>query len=202
MTTKSRFVIVISSIVFGILSSVSALAQVPTAGLNDSQTAIKVAIVNMQDAITNTDEGKKELSVLEQKFAPRQEELRKASEEVEGLKKQLSTPDAKLTDDRRKNLVTTLETKQKIFQRNFEDFQMELQKSEQETVDRIGEKMMKIVEKYASAQGYTLVIDVSNPQSGVIWTKPSANITKELIAAYNSQFPVSAVGTKSGPGRP
>jgi len=200
--TKSRFVIVISSIVFGILSSVSVLAQVPTAGLNSSQAAMKVAIVNMQDAITSTDEGKKEWTALEQKFTPKEDELKKVSEEVEGLKKQLSTPDTKLTAEQRKNLANTLENKQKIFQRNYEDLQMEIQKSEQEAANRIGERMMKIVEKYAEAQGYTLVIDVSNPQTGIIWARPSANITKELIAAYNSQFPVSSVGTKPGSGRP
>ena len=200
MTAKSRIIIVVSSVAFGILSSISALAQVPTIG---SQSAsLKVAVVNMQVAIVNTDEGKKELTALEQRLMPKQEELKKANEEVEGLKKQLSTPDPKLTDDQRRNLANTLETKQRIFQRNFEDFQMEVQKSEQETVNRIGEKMMKIVEKYAASQGYTLVMDVSGPQSGVIWANPSANITKDLIAAYNSQFPVSAPSVKPGSGRP
>ena len=201
MTAKTRLMIVVFSVVFGILSSVSALAQVPV--ISGGQAAnVKVAIVNMQDAITNTDEGKKESLALEQKFTPRREELRKANEEVEGLKKQLAAPDSKMTDDQRKNLVNALETKHKIFQRNFEDFQMDVQKSEQEAADRIGEKMMKIVEKYASAQGYTLVIDVSNPQTGVVWTSPSANITRDLIAAYNSQFPVNTTGTKPATGRP
>jgi len=200
MTAKSRIIIVVASVAFGILSSISALAQVPTVG---SQSAsLKVAVVNMQDAIVNTDEGKKELTALEQRFTPKQEELKKANEEVEGLKKQLSTPDAKLSDDQRRNLANTLETKQRIFQRNFEDFQTEVQKSEQETVNRIGEKMMKIVEKYAASQGYTLVMDVSGPQSGIIWANPSANITKDLIAAYNSQFPANAPSIKPGSGRP
>src|SRR5882724_3480501 len=200
MLAKSRIIAVVSVIVLGILCSVSAGAQVPTT-LNSGQSAsFKVAIVNMQDAIVNTEEGKKELTALELRFTPKQEELRKENEEVEVLKKQLSATDVKLSDDQRKNMVSTLETKQKIFQRNFEDFQTEVQKSEQETVNKIGEKMMKIVEKYASAQGYTMVIDVSNPQTGVVWTHPSANITKDLITAYNSQFPVNS--TKPATGRP
>jgi outer membrane protein len=203
MTSKSRIILAISSIAFGILSSISAFSQVPRVGLGGPQPpAIKVAIVNMQDAILNTDEGIKEFSALEQRFTPRKEELRKANEEVEGLKKQVSTPDPKLSDDQRRNLVNTLETKKKIFERNFEDFQIEVEKSGQETINRIGEKMMKIVEKYAAAQGYTLVLDVSNPQSGVIWTSSSANITKELIAAYKSQFPVNSTAVKPGTARP
>src|SRR6185369_7670629 len=109
MTAKTRLIVALSSVVFGILSSITAFAQVPT-GRGGAQTGnVQVAIVNMQDAITSTDEGKKELSAIEQKFTPRQEELRKANEEVEGLKKQLSTPDVKLTEDQRKNLVNTLE---------------------------------------------------------------------------------------------
>ena len=111
----------------------------------------------------------------------------------------MATPDPKISEDQRKNLANTLENKQKVFQRNYEDFQTEVQKTEQETINRLGEKMMKIVEKYAAAQGYTLVIDVSNPQTGIVWANASANITKELIAAYNSQFPIAQPGTKPKP---
>src|SRR5258708_38831699 len=116
MTVKSKTRVVVIGIGLGLLFSVSAFAQVPTPGLNGSQSpAIKVAIVNMQDAITSTDEGKKEMSALEQRFIPKQEELKKANEEVEGLKKQLTSPDPKLSDEQRRTLATTLENKQKIF---------------------------------------------------------------------------------------
>jgi outer membrane protein len=193
MTAKSTIIATIFGTLMTCFFAVTSYGQVP---INTQSAAVRVAIVNMQDAITSTDEGKKEMSVLDQKFTPRQEELKKANDEVENLKKQLSTPEIKLTDDQRKTLASTLETKQKIFQRNFEDFQTEIQKSEQEAVNKIGEKMMQVVEKYAAAHGFTVVLDVSNPQTGIVWTSPSANITKDLIAAYNTLYPVKTTDSK------
>src|SRR4051812_46989504 len=54
-------------------------------------TGNKVGIVNIQDAIANTNEGKKELDALQQRFSPKQAELKTQNDEVEGLKKQLQT---------------------------------------------------------------------------------------------------------------
>ena len=167
----------------------------------------KVAIVNIQDAIANTNEGKKELDALQQKFSPKQAELKTQNDDVENLKKQLQAQSDKLSDDERGNRIKTLEIKQKALQRNFEDAQNEFQQAEQEVVNRLGKKMLDVLEKYAKNNGYAMVLDVSNPQTPVLYASPGANITKELVDAYNTEVPVaaSAQGTRpaaSNPPRP
>lgn len=161
-----------------------------------SPAGTKVAIVNIQDAIANTNEGKKELDALQQKFSPKQAELKTQNDEVEGLKKQLQTQSDKLSDEERNNRVKTLEVKQKSLQRNFEDAQNEFQQAEQEVVNRLGKKMLEVLEKYAKANGYAMVLDVSNPQTPVLYASPGANITKELVDAYNAEVPVAGPAAK------
>ena len=156
----------------------------------------KVAIVNIQDAIANTNEGKKELEALQQRFSPKQAELKTQNDEVENLKKQLQAQSDKLSDDERTNRVKTLEVKQKSLQRNFEDAQNEFQQAEQEVVNRLGKKMLEVIEKYAKTNGYAMVLDVSNPQTPVLYASPAANITKELVEAYNTEVPVAAPAAK------
>jgi outer membrane protein len=165
----------------------------------------KVAIVNIQEAIANTNEGKKELEALQQKFTPKQNELKTENDEVEGLKKKLQADSDKLSDDTRNTRVKEIEVKQKALQRNFEDAQNEFQQAEQEVVNRLGKKMMDVLEKYAKNNGYAMVLDVSNPQTPVLYASPGANITKELVDAYNAEAPVAAPATKpaaSNPPRP
>jgi len=41
-----------------------------------------------------------------------------------------------------------------------------------------------------------VVLDVSNPQSPVLWAGQGTNITKEVVAAYNAQSPVAAPAAK------
>src|SRR5262245_43943862 len=88
-------------------------------------TGNKIAIVNIQQAIANTNEGKKELEALQQKYSPRQAALQAQNDELENLKKQLDAQGAKLSDEERNNRVKTATDKQKTLQRNYEDFQNE-----------------------------------------------------------------------------
>jgi outer membrane protein len=165
-------------------ASIRALAQ----GTADSN---KVAIVSIQDAIANTNEGKKELEALQQKFAPKQAEMKTLNDDVENLKKQLQAQGDKLSDEERGNRVKTISDKQKVLQRNYEDAQNEYQQAEQEIVNRLGKRMMDILEKYAKTNGYAVVMDVSNPQTPVLYASPNTNITKELVDAYNTDSPAA-----------
>jgi outer membrane protein len=166
-----------------------ARAQAPAAAASTDGT--KVGIVSIQDAIANTNEGKKELEALQQKFAPRQTALQTQGEEVETLKKQLQAQGDKLSEDERNNRIRAVTEKQKALQRNGEDFQNEVQTAEQEILNRLGKKMLDVLEKYAKDNGYSVVMDASNPQTPVLYANPGTNITKPLIEAFNTQSPAA-----------
>jgi outer membrane protein len=166
-------------------------AAAPATG-NAAPTAAKIGVVNIQDAILATEEGKKEFDALQQKFTPKQAELKNLNDEVESLKKQYQARGDKLSEDERNSRAKTIDSKQKALQRNYEDAQAEFQQAEQDLVNRIGAKMVKTLEKFAQANGYSIVLDVSNPQtSPVLWATQSNVITKELVDAYNAENPVA-----------
>jgi outer membrane protein len=201
---KSHFQLCVFSVfaVLSLLASTSAIAQNTTPG---AAGAGKIGIVNIQDAIANTNEGKKELEALQQRFAPKQTELKTQNDELENLKKQLQAQSDKLSDEERNNRVKMLEVKQKSLQRNYEDAQNEFQQAEQEVVNRLGKKMLDVLEKYARKNGYAVILDVSNPQTPVLWASPGTVITKELVDAYNAEVAVAAPTAKpaaSNPHRP
>jgi Skp family chaperone for outer membrane proteins len=176
------------------LFSSAALAQAAAAPASAPSAAgpTKVGIVSIQDAILATNEGKKETEALNQRFSPKQAELKTLNDEVENLKKQLQAQGDKLSEEEKNTRVRTLEVKQKNLQRSFEDAQNEYQQASQEMVNRIGSKMLTVLEKYAKANGYSVILDVSNPQTPVLWASQGSNITKELVDAFNAESPVSA----------
>lgn len=180
--------VLILTLALGLGVSTAARAQAPAAG---GSTGAKVGIVSIQDAIANTNEGKKELEALQQKFAPRQAALQAQNDELENLKKQLQTQGDKLSDDERANRIRVATEKQKTLQRNYEDFQNEVQQAEQEILNRLGKKMLDVLEKYAKDNGYAVVMDVSSPQTPVLYAHPGTLITKGLIDAYNAGSPVT-----------
>jgi len=150
----------------------------------------KIGVVNIQQAIGECAEGKKEIDALQQKFTPKQTELKNLSDEVETLKKQYQAQADKLSDDEKNSRAKAIDTKQKSLQRNYEDAQAEFQQAEQEVINRIGSKMVAVLEKYANANGYAVVLDVSNPQtSPVLWATQASVITKDLVDAYDKENP-------------
>jgi len=177
----------------------AARAQAPAAG---SSAGNKVGIVSIQDAIANTNEGKKELEALQQKFAPRQAALQTQNDELENLKKQLQAQSDKLSDEERNSRIRSATEKQKTLQRSAEDFQNEVQTAEQEILNRLGKKMLDVLEKYAKENGYAVVMDVSNPQTPVLYANPGTNITKNLVDAYNAESPAAAPAPKPAATKP
>lgn len=182
---------------FGQAAATPATPAAPAA--NAGPVPTKIGVVNIQQAIGECAEGKKEIDALQQKFTPKQAELKTQSDEVESLKKQYQAQADKLSDDEKNSRAKAIDTKQKSLQRNYEDAQAEFQQAEQDVINRIGEKMIKVLEKYASANGYAVVLDVSNPQtSPVLWATQGTVITKDLVDAYDKENPagVSAPAPK------
>ncbi len=178
--------------------SASTPSGVPPAATGPVPT--KIGVVNIQQAIQECAEGKKESDVLQTKFAPKQVELKQQSDDVESLKKQYQTQAGKLSDEEKGRQAKAIDTKQKALQRNYEDAQAEFQQAEQDVINRIGSKMVAVLEKYANANGFAVVLDVSNPQtSPVLWATQGTVITKELVDAYDKENPAGTTAPATKP---
>ncbi|HEX8814899.1 MAG TPA: OmpH family outer membrane protein [Terriglobales bacterium] len=158
----------------------------------------KVGTINIEGAIFASNEGQRDFEQLNKKLEPKQTELKNANDEVESLKKQLNTQGEKLSDDARATLVKQIETKQKSLERSVQDARDDAQNQQNEIAQRILQKMAPIIVKYATDQGFGLIMDISNPwpQGPVLWAGPSVDITKAVVDAYNLQ---SGVPTPAKP---
>lgn len=185
------------------LLSATALAQTGTGPARPTAAPPKVGIVNIQEAIVTSNEGKKEVDALQQKFTPKQNEIKGQADEIEALQKQLDAQGATLSDEERASRARTIEAKKKIFQRNLDDAKSEYQQAEQEVGSRIYQKMSKVLDKLATERGYAVVLDISAQQSPILWVNPGTVITKDLVDAYNAAVPVAAKTSAGGaPARP
>jgi len=157
-------------------------------------TGNKIGAINIQGAIFASNEGQRDFEALSKKLEPKQTELKNMSDEVENLKKQLSTQGDKLNDDSRGALVKQVEDKQKKFERSVQDARDDATSQENEIAQRILQKMAPLIVKYAGDKGFGLIMDTSQPwpQGPVLWYGPSLDITKAIVDAYNAQSGVPA----------
>lgn len=177
-----------------VLASVAAFAQADAPASTPAPAAgpAKIGIINIQQAIVATNEGRRDLEALQKKFEPKQSELQNLNKEVTDMQNQLKTQGDKLNEDARNNLVRNIDTKQKSLQRSFEDAQADFQGQQNEIVNRIGGKLMQVLDNYAKQNGYTVILDVSSAQSPVLWASQTTDVTKPVVDTYNAQSGVAA----------
>jgi outer membrane protein len=161
----------------------------------------RIAFVNIQEAVFTCNEGKQEAAALQKRFSAKQAALKQQDDELKKLKDDLQAQGAKLSDDERGTRTRTIQEKQKTFERNYSDYQAEVQEAQQEAVNRILKKMMPVLEKYMTENGYTAVFDVSNPQTAALWVRADSIVTKQLIEAYNAQ-PAATAPAATSPATP
>lgn len=163
-----------------------------------SATPSRIGIVNIQAAIISSNEGQRDFETLRKKYDPKRNELELLNRDVEDLKKQLSTTGDKLNEDARSNLLKQIDSKQKTLQRSYEDANNELQGQQNEIANRIGQKMMEVLDKYAKEHGYAVILDYSGQASPVLWAATSTDVTQILVEAYNVVAGVPAQPKTSG----
>ena len=165
-----------------------AIAVVAVCARAQNATPTKVGIIDIQRAVTSTDEGKRSLEALKKKYEPRQAGLQKQRSEVEELAKQLRASE-KMADDARSALLKNLEQKQIALRRDAESAQVDFQADQREIVARVLKKMAPIVDKYAKENGYTMIFDAQFwPQGPLLWASAAAaDVTSAIVSAYNAQ---------------
>lgn len=158
----------------------------------------KIGVIDIQTAILATNEGQRDFGALQTKFQPKQTELQTLSKEVDDMKKQLETQQDKLNEEARATMVKNLEVKQKSFQRTLEDAQNEFEGQKNEIMRNLGNKVYATLDKYAKENGFSLVLDVSNQNTPVLWASQTTNITKPIVDAYNATSGVPAPAVPAG----
>jgi outer membrane protein len=144
----------------------------------------KVAIINLQQAVLQTQEIKKDSAALEAKFSPRQKTIEALQKELQDIQKQASTPN--LQPGKEAELQSTFTSKQKQLQRLGEDLQADVNVERQDILGRVGRQMSDVVKKLAEERGLDVVIDVTN----ALYFKPSLDLTAAATAAYDKANPV------------
>ncbi len=184
--------------------ALNAAAQTPAAA---PAGPAKIAVVAFQVAVAQTNEGQREFADLQKKYAPKEAQLKALSEEVDGLTKQLQTQGDKLSEAERGSRAKAIDDKKKQLQRSAEDAQNDFQQEMQEMYSGLASKVYDVLATYAQQQGFTLVLDVSQQQSPVLYAPDSTNITKAVIDAYNVKSgvpapPAAPAGTAPRPAAP
>jgi outer membrane protein len=155
-------------------------------------TPSKIAIIHVQNAILSTKDGQKAATDLQGTFAPKKADLDKRQQDLAALQDQLKKGSATMSDDAKTKLMRDIDAGTTRLNRETQDAQADLDEAQGKLMQELGNKMMAIVEKYATQNGFALVLDVSNPQTPVLWAASSVDITNDIVKLYDQANPAGS----------
>jgi outer membrane protein len=171
--------------------ALGAAAQTPSAPAAPAGPA-KIAVIAFQAVVGQTNEGQRNFADLQKKYEPKRQQFKARSDEIDSLTKQLQTQGDKLSATEQASRARTIDDKKKQLDRSTEDAKNDYQGEMQELYAGLASKVYDVLASYAQQQRYTLVLDMGQQQSPVLFANPTTDITKAVIEAYNVKSGVPA----------
>ncbi len=150
-----------------------------------AQTVNKVGVISVQGAIVGTKDGQKASQALDSKFAPKKKDFDSRQAEIAQIQDQYNKGGNLMSEDKRNQLARDVDEKKKRLERDMQDAQEELQGEQQRLLQSLGQRMMAVIEKYAKDNGYTMILDVSSPNTPVLYASSGIDITQDIVALYD-----------------
>jgi outer membrane protein len=144
---------------------------------------LKVGVINVQKALSDTDELKKSSADLAKKYQPRQDEMDKLQKDLESIDTQLNS--GKLTQQQQADLQAQGTRKQRDQQRMADDMQADVEKDRQDILSKMSQKMQDVINKLAADKGLDVILEASQ----TLFAKPALDVTADATAAYNKANP-------------
>jgi outer membrane protein len=156
----------------------------------------KVAAVDFERAVVQCAEGKKASEKFNAAVQAKQTELAQRQKDIDDGTKKLQNGARTLSDVAKAEIQKDIDKKTTELQRLNEDAQKELEAMRDELLRPIAQKATALLNAMAEQQGYTMVIDVSNPQSNVVFVNPKFEVTEELIKRIDAAAPATSEAPK------
>lgn len=184
-----------------VLNAAAQTSAAPAAATPAAAVPARIAVIRFQIAVAQTNEGQRDFADIQKKYAPKQASLKTLNDEIDSLTKQLQTPTG-LSETERAAKAKSLDEKKKQLDRDVEDARNSFQQDMQDMYNSLQQKVYDVLQSYAEQQGITLVLDVSQQQTPVLWAHPASDITKPVIDAYNVKSGVPAPPPQSSTASP
>jgi outer membrane protein len=152
----------------------------------------KFAFVDLNEALNETEDGRRAKAELKSLFDQRQSDLDQRAKEFKTKLEDLDKQREVLTPEAYQQRNAELQKSLIELQNTYARYQRELAEKELELTKAIFEKMKAILERIGREEGYDMIFDQS--EAGLVWAPDHLNLTDKLIQLYNAQNPTKGGG--------
>ena len=157
--------------VLTVLAACAALALAPAA-----MAELKIAVVNVNEAVSQTREAKDFLGRVQEELAADQERIRELTAEKSRIEERVERDGEVLSDAERVSLSEEYDRITSDLQYRAETYQKALQRRRNELLRQMGPRVQAALDDIVQLESYDLVV----PSGSVIYANPKHDITRKL----------------------
>lgn len=158
---------------------------VMTALCSSAMAQMKIALIDVQRCVTESDAGRKvqaEMRKMEQERTP---QLKAKRDEIEKLQKDFLDKEKALSETAKNKLLEELQSKSAELDNALRQYNAEMQKKDVDSAKKIAQELESVIAAVAKADKYDLVL----LSPAVAYAPSAVDITQKVIEQYNKQQP-------------
>lgn len=160
----------------------AALALALTLAGGEAAAQTKIAVVDVQHAVMQTEDGIRAQATLKKLFDRRQQELDGKQTELQRAREDIEKQSRVLSREALQKRMEDWQRRMVELQTVFVDYNKELQKKQGELTGPIIKKMIGVVGRIAKKNGYELIID----KQAAPYARADLDLTEQVVQMYNS----------------
>ncbi|CAN7784234.1 OmpH family outer membrane protein [Cupriavidus necator] len=141
---------------------------------------VRVAAVNSEQILRDSQPAKRAQNKLAQEFDKRDRELQDMARKIRALAAQLDKDAGTLVDAERQRRQHEVAEMDRELQRNQQAFREDLQRRHNEELARLAKRANRVIRQLAEQRGYDLVIQEA------VYVNPRIDITDDVMKALNA----------------
>jgi outer membrane protein len=165
-----------------------------TTGVAEAADA-KIGLVDVNRAVSQTEDGLRAAATLKKVFDNKQQELNKRQTDLQKQREDIEKQAKVVSKEALQKRMEDWQKQMMELQAVFVEYNKELEKRQKELTDPIIEKMVAIVKRIATSEGFDVVME----RQAAAFVKPELDLTDRCIQMYNGGAGKPAVAAPAAP---
>jgi outer membrane protein len=157
---------------------------VAAVSLGSAQQYPRIGVINSQDVLEKSAEGKRVIARLQEKDKTNQASLAKLDDDIRQLDTKINTQRLTLSEEALYNMSADLTKKQTDRKRVAEDASRDFQDLQVKLFNKVQSELIPIIEALGKEKGIDIILDLA--KSGAVYFNPSIDLTEEVIKRYDA----------------
>lgn len=145
---------------------------------------MKIAVINSQDVLEKSSEGKKIMARIQEADKQNQAKITALDDQIRKLQTELNTQRITMTDEAIMAKTADLDRKNTDRKRLAEDAYSSMTELTNRLFKRLQDELIPIVEQLGKERGLDVIFDLG--KSGAVYWSPAIDLTAELIKRYDA----------------